>query len=134
LRQRLGTRGEHRRNTARPSIAVIPWRRTVKSRERTMVFVRLLRAHTRRHPLQSTLMLATVSITIQTAERPTGVGAIGGAVVGGLFDHQIGGGRGRILATVAGAPGGGLAGTSKVPCARQPPTTFRSAWKMAAIV
>lgn len=33
-----------------------------------------------------------------------------GAVVGGLVGHQVGGGRGRDLATVAGAVGGGFAG------------------------
>lgn len=33
-----------------------------------------------------------------------------GAVVGGLVGHQIGGGKGRTLATVAGAVGGGYAG------------------------
>lgn len=40
----------------------------------------------------------------------SGVGAVGGAVVGGLLGNQIGSGRGRTLATVAGALGGGLAG------------------------
>lgn len=33
-----------------------------------------------------------------------------GAVAGGLLGHQIGGGKGRTLATVAGAVGGGYAG------------------------
>lgn len=33
-----------------------------------------------------------------------------GAVVGGLLGHMVGGGRGRTLATVAGAVGGGYAG------------------------
>ncbi len=42
----------------------------------------------------------------------TGVGAVGGAVVGGLLGNQIGGGNGRTLATVAGAVGGGYAGNS----------------------
>jgi outer membrane lipoprotein SlyB len=39
-----------------------------------------------------------------------GVGAIGGAVVGGLLGNQIGGGSGRKVATVLGAVGGGYAG------------------------
>lgn len=44
-------------------------------------------------------------------QRPnTGVGAIGGAVVGGLLGNQVGHGRGRTLATVAGALGGGYVG------------------------
>ena len=39
-----------------------------------------------------------------------GVGAIGGAVVGGLLGNQIGGGSGRTAATVLGAAGGAYAG------------------------
>ena len=37
-------------------------------------------------------------------------GAVIGAVAGGVIGHQVGGGRGRDLATVAGAVGGGYAG------------------------
>lgn len=48
--------------------------------------------------------------TVQTAAPPSGVGVVGGAVVGGLLGNQIGGGSGRTLATVAGAVGGGYAG------------------------
>lgn len=48
--------------------------------------------------------------TVQTAASPSGVGVVGGAVVGGLLGNQIGGGSGRTLATVAGAVGGGYAG------------------------
>jgi uncharacterized protein YcfJ len=44
------------------------------------------------------------------AEHGSGVGVATGAVVGGLLGHQVGGGRGRTLATVAGAVGGGYAG------------------------
>ena len=40
----------------------------------------------------------------------TGIGAVGGAVLGGVLGHQVGGGRGKDLATVAGALGGGFAG------------------------
>jgi len=40
----------------------------------------------------------------------TGLGAVGGAVVGGLLGHQVGGGSGRNVATVLGAVGGGVAG------------------------
>ncbi|WER47822.1 glycine zipper 2TM domain-containing protein [Cupriavidus sp. WKF15] len=40
----------------------------------------------------------------------TGLGAVSGAVAGGLLGHQIGGGNGRIVATVLGALGGGVAG------------------------
>ena len=47
---------------------------------------------------------------VQTSEPTTGLGAVGGAVAGGLIGNQFGGGRGRILTTVAGVVGGGLAG------------------------
>lgn len=40
----------------------------------------------------------------------TGLGAVGGAVVGGVLGNQVGGGRGKDLATVAGAVGGAVAG------------------------
>ena len=40
----------------------------------------------------------------------TGIGAIGGAVVGGLLGNQVGGGNGKKVMTVVGAVGGGLAG------------------------
>jgi outer membrane lipoprotein SlyB len=48
----------------------------------------------------------------QAAAHGTGVGAVGGAVVGGLLGNQVGGGNGRTLATVAGAVGGGFAGNA----------------------
>lgn len=48
--------------------------------------------------------------TVQSAAKPSGVGVVGGAVVGGLLGNQIGNGSGQSLATVAGAVGGGFAG------------------------
>jgi uncharacterized protein YcfJ len=50
---------------------------------------------------------------VREVEKPgeaTGLGAVGGAVAGGLIGHQMGGGRGRDVMTVLGALGGGLAG------------------------
>lgn len=47
---------------------------------------------------------------VQSQAKPSGVGVVGGAVVGGLLGNQIGGGNGKTLATVAGAVGGGYAG------------------------
>jgi uncharacterized protein YcfJ len=38
------------------------------------------------------------------------LGTIAGAVIGGVLGHQVGGGSGRDIATVAGAAGGGYAG------------------------
>ncbi len=40
----------------------------------------------------------------------TGLGVVGGAVVGGAIGNQVGAGRGKDLATVAGAVGGAVAG------------------------
>ena len=47
---------------------------------------------------------------IQHTVKPSGVGVVAGALVGGLLGNQVGGGNGRALATVAGAVGGGFAG------------------------
>ena len=38
------------------------------------------------------------------------LGVVGGAVVGGLLGHQVGGGTGKTVATVGGAVAGGVAG------------------------
>jgi outer membrane lipoprotein SlyB len=48
--------------------------------------------------------------SIEVAAKPSGVGVVAGAVVGGLLGNQLGGGSGKTLATVAGAVGGGYAG------------------------
>jgi outer membrane lipoprotein SlyB len=40
----------------------------------------------------------------------SGIGVIGGAVLGGLLGHQVGGGTGKKIATVGGAVAGGYAG------------------------
>jgi len=47
---------------------------------------------------------------IKTRAQGSGLGAAGGAVLGGLLGNQIGGGNGRKLATVAGAVGGAVVG------------------------
>lgn len=50
---------------------------------------------------------------VHEIEKPgeaSGVGAVGGAVVGGVLGHQVGRGRGQDVATVVGAIGGGIAG------------------------
>lgn len=47
---------------------------------------------------------------ITTRAEGSGVGAAGGAVVGGLLGNQVGSGHGRQLATIAGAIGGAVAG------------------------
>jgi outer membrane lipoprotein SlyB len=48
--------------------------------------------------------------TIEKEGEGTGLGAVAGGVVGGLLGHQIGGGTGKDLATIAGVAGGAYAG------------------------
>lgn len=48
--------------------------------------------------------------TVTQRGQGSGIGAAGGAIVGGLLGNQIGGGHGRQLATVAGAVGGAVVG------------------------
>ncbi len=50
--------------------------------------------------------------TEQREGKGSGLGAVGGAVVGGLLGNQIGGGTGKKLATVGGAVAGGVAGNA----------------------
>jgi outer membrane lipoprotein SlyB len=47
---------------------------------------------------------------ITTRAQGSGVGAAGGAVVGGLLGNQVGGGHGKEAMTVVGAIGGAIAG------------------------
>lgn len=44
--------------------------------------------------------------------KASGLGAVGGALLGGVLGHQVGGGTGKKIATVAGAAAGGFAGNS----------------------
>jgi outer membrane lipoprotein SlyB len=46
----------------------------------------------------------------QREGKASGLGVVGGAVLGGLLGHQVGGGTGKKLATVAGVAAGGFAG------------------------
>jgi len=48
--------------------------------------------------------------TEQRDGKASGLGAVGGAVVGGLLGNQVGGGTGKALATVGGAVAGGAVG------------------------
>ncbi len=49
---------------------------------------------------------------IVTSGEGSGLGVAGGAVIGGLLGRQLGGGRGRDLATLVGAVGGAVAGNA----------------------
>ncbi len=48
--------------------------------------------------------------TVEIKGEGTGLGAVTGGVLGGVLGHQVGGGRGKDVATVAGALGGAYAG------------------------
>ncbi|WP_051294009.1 glycine zipper 2TM domain-containing protein [Pseudoduganella violaceinigra] len=60
-------------------------------------------------PCHSCGVVESVRTVTQRGEG-SGLGAAGGAIVGGLLGHQVGGGNGRKLATVAGAVGGAVVG------------------------
>lgn len=52
-------------------------------------------------------------VSVRSVEREgkgSGLGAVGGAVIGGLLGNQVGGGNGKKIATVGGAVAGGFAG------------------------
>ena len=49
-------------------------------------------------------------VQIQSGDDKNIIGGLGGAVLGGFLGNTVGGGRGRSLATAAGAVAGGLAG------------------------
>ncbi|MGE0356138.1 MAG: glycine zipper 2TM domain-containing protein [Burkholderiales bacterium] len=49
-------------------------------------------------------------VPIQKKGDSSGAGAVLGGIVGGVLGHQVGGGRGKDVATVAGALGGALVG------------------------
>ncbi len=51
-------------------------------------------------------------VTVRHPGHGTGIGAVGGAVAGGLLGNQFGAGRGRAAMTVLGAVGGGFAGNA----------------------
>jgi uncharacterized protein YcfJ len=54
------------------------------------------------------------------AHGPNYVGIGTGAVIGGLLGNQVGKGKGRTLATIAGAIGGGYLGNEVQERSRQP--------------
>ena len=68
-------------------------------------------AHADPAPLcRDCMRVLNVHVETRKAESGSGVGAVGGAVVGGLLGNRLGGGTGRALMTVGGAAAGGYAG------------------------
>jgi len=66
-------------------------------------------------PTQRAAICATCGTVVSVQEvkekgQGSGLGAVGGAVVGGLLGNQVGGGNGKKVMTVVGAAGGALAG------------------------
>ncbi|MQR01213.1 outer membrane lipoprotein [Glaciimonas soli] len=53
----------------------------------------------------------SVQAVQHAAQSSVGVGTAAGALLGGVLGHQVGHGNGNTLATIAGAVGGGFAGT-----------------------
>lgn len=67
---------------------------------------------------------------VAMAGDPSGLGAAGGAVVGGLLGNQIGDGKGKQIATVLGAVGGVMAG-NEVEKRMKSSKSYEVAMKMA---
>lgn len=78
-------------------------------RERRAEPVRVARAEPVHQVCNSCGRVVSVH-TIKQRAQGSGIGAAGGAILGGLLGNQVGGGNGRKLATVAGAVGGAVVG------------------------
>jgi len=61
------------------------------------------------------------SVAIQTGSTRAAVGSGVGALAGGLLSHQVGGGNGKTLATVAGAVAGAIGGDPAAAPPGKPP-------------
>lgn len=55
-------------------------------------------------------VLVTAHRTEERKGKANGLGAVGGALLGGLLGNQFGGGNGKAITTVGGAVAGGMAG------------------------
>lgn len=69
-------------------------------------------AATQKSEVCSSCGVVTDVSPITQAAKPSGLGAVAGAVVGGVLGHQVGGGDGKKVATVAGVVGGAYAGNA----------------------
>ena len=55
-------------------------------------------------------VVESVEIHRPAGDAPPAMGAVLGGIAGGVIGHQVGGGRGKDVATIAGALGGAFAG------------------------
>ena len=55
-------------------------------------------------------VVESVQTSRPASEAPPAIGAVLGGIAGGVIGHQVGGGRGKDVATIAGALGGAYAG------------------------
>ena len=55
-------------------------------------------------------MVESVTLAEVEGDKPNVIGTIAGRVLGGTLGHRVGAGRGKDLATIAGALGGAYAG------------------------
>lgn len=55
-------------------------------------------------------IVESIQVEHAGSDSPIGAGAVIGGIAGGVIGHQIGGGRGKDVATIAGALGGAYAG------------------------
>jgi outer membrane lipoprotein SlyB len=67
--------------------------------------------------------------TIKKEGEASGAGAVIGGIAGGVLGHQVGSGRGRDVATVAGAAGGAYAG-HQVEKSRKSATSYQVVVKL----
>ena len=73
---------------------------------------------------------------VQAPQEKTGAnvpGAVIGAVLGGILGHQVGGGRGKDLATVGGAVAGGLVGSNVGRGGSTPQTTTQDVQRCSSV-
>jgi outer membrane lipoprotein SlyB len=96
---------------AAPAPAEKPKQATSAPRKRATEPARVASAEPARTAQACTNCGSVISVSpVKQQGEGSGLGAIGGAVVGGVLGHQVGSGRGRDVATVAGAGAGAYAG------------------------
>ncbi len=85
---------------AKPKVAAAKPAKTAKSSEHVVAAA----------PVCANCGVVDSVAAVKTKGEASGMGAVGGAVLGGVVGHQFGGGDGKKALTVLGAVGGGFAG------------------------